>query len=138
LTENSFKLLKSFCQDELRFYFSLNTLFDLIKSRISQRSLLLNLLLELTHEKNESIRAHTITLALKLYRLNEFRDSIEKYSIDRLKNLVHPNPPLSLFADSSDDQVKELETIQWNEESIKSCLYLFLDLMPANHHLIHS
>ncbi len=113
-------------------------MFDLIRSRISQRSLLINLLLELTHEKNEAIRAHAITLSLKLYHLNEFRDLIEKYSIDRLKNLIHQNPPLTLFADSNDDQVKELETIQWNEESIKSCLYLFLDLLPANHQLIHS
>ena len=43
-----------------------------------------------------------------------------------------------LTASNNDDQVKELETIQWNEESIKSCLYLFLDLLPANHQLIHS
>ena len=29
------------------------------------------------------------------------------------------------------------EAEQWTEDSIKSCLYLYLDLMPVNHSLIH-
>lgn len=44
--------------------------------------------------------------------------------------LVSPTQPSSLHADSSDGD-------QWAEDSIKSCLYLYLDLMPVNHSLIH-
>jgi symplekin len=30
-----------------------------------------------------------------------------------------------------------MENVQWTEETIKTCLYLYLDLMPTNHALIH-
>jgi symplekin len=139
LTENSLKLLKSFCQDQSRFFSSLSTLSDLIKTRLGQRQVLLTLLLELTHEKKETIRQHAITLALKLHESPEFKPMIEQFSVERLKNLAMANPPVRLVQElSSDDQIKDLETIQWTEETIKSCLYLFLELMPANHELIHS
>jgi hypothetical protein len=77
LTENCLKLLKSFCQDERRFYFSMSTLRDLIVTRYSQRKVLLNLLLEFTHNKNTQIRENAITICIKLHERDEFRNVIE-------------------------------------------------------------
>jgi len=130
LTENCLKLLKTFCQDERRFYFSMSTLRDLIVTRFAQRQVLLSLLLEFTHNKNTIIRTNAITISLKLREHNEYRVIIEKFALERLKFLVSPTPLNVLSADL-------LEGDQWTEESIKSCLYLYLDLMPVNHFLIH-
>lgn len=77
LTENCLKLLKSFCQDERRFYFSMSTLRDLIVTRYAQRQVLLNLLIEFTHNKNSAIRENAITICLKLHEREEFRNVIE-------------------------------------------------------------
>ena len=40
--------------------------------------------------------------------------------------------PSNLQTDSADNGNN-----QWTEEAIKTCLYLYLDLMPVNHSLIH-
>jgi hypothetical protein len=77
LTENCLKLLKSFCQDEKRFYFSMSTLRELIVTRYAQRHILLNLLLEFTHYKNPTIRENAITICLKLHERDDFRILIE-------------------------------------------------------------
>jgi hypothetical protein len=37
----------------------------------------------------------------------------------------------------SDSLEGNITNNQWSEEAIKTCLYLYLDLMPANHSLIH-
>ena len=77
LTENCLKLLKTFCQDEQRFYISMNTLRDLILSRFTQRQVLINLLLEFTHYKNLDIRSKTIAICRKLHERPELRTIIE-------------------------------------------------------------
>ncbi len=79
LTENCLKLLKTFCQDERRFYFSMSTLKDLIMTRFAQRQVLLNLLLEFTHNKNAIIRSNAITISLKLWEHDEYRVIIEVF-----------------------------------------------------------
>ena len=43
-------------------------------------------------------------------------------------------PPSNLLSEAVDEN---MENIQWTEETIKTCLYLYLDLMPTNHALIH-
>lgn len=77
LTENCLKLLKSFCQDERRFSFSMSTLRDLIVTRQAQRPTLLNLLFEFTHSKNSVIRENAIGICLKLHEHEEFKIAIE-------------------------------------------------------------
>jgi hypothetical protein len=77
LTENSLKLLKSFCLDPERYYISMNTLKDLIMTRLTQRDTLLNLLLSLTHNPDSTIRANAILIVLKFHLLDEYRKLIE-------------------------------------------------------------
>jgi hypothetical protein len=54
--------------------------------------------------------------------------------LDRLKLLVSPTMPNNIQSDSLEGNITNN---QWSEEAIKTCLYLYLDLMPANHSLIH-
>ncbi len=77
LTENCLKLLKSFCQDEKRYFFSMSTLRDLIVTRLAQRQVLLSLLLEFTHNKSSVIRTNAISISLKLREHDEYRIVIE-------------------------------------------------------------
>ncbi len=77
LTENCLKLLKSFCQDEKRYYFSMSTLRDLIVTRLAQRQVLLHLLLEFTHNKSSVIRTNAISISLKLREHHEYRIVVE-------------------------------------------------------------
>lgn len=87
LTENCLKLLKSFCQDERRYYFSMSTLRDLIVTRFAQRQVLLNLLLEFTHNKNAVIRTNAISISLKLREHDEYRIIIEVIFIKKINVL---------------------------------------------------
>ena len=34
--------------------------------------------------------------------------------------------------------MEHIEAMQWTEDSIQNCLYLFLELTPVNHSLIHA
>ncbi len=84
LTDNCLELLKTFCQDEARYYFSMSTLCDLIATRISQRQVLLSILLEFTHHKNSTFRENAISLVLKLNQQEEFGPTIK---VRIIKNL---------------------------------------------------
>ena len=55
----------------------MSTLRDLIVTRYAQRQVLLNLLIEFTHNKNSAIRENAITICLKLHEREEFRNVIE-------------------------------------------------------------
>jgi hypothetical protein len=79
LTDNCLKLLKTFCQDESRYYFSMSTLCDLIATRTSQRQLLLSILLEFTHNQNSTFRVNAISLVLKLNQQEEFSPIIKVF-----------------------------------------------------------
>lgn len=135
LTESSLTLLKESCQDEHKFYFNMSTLSELIVTRFAQRNELLNILLEFTHSANQTIRENSITITLNLYERKEFRQTIEEYSFTRLAYLALPTPPAQMFTDAPEEYS---ESIQWSEDTIKKCLYLYLDLIPINHSLIHT
>ena len=85
LTDNCLKLLKSLCQDERRYYFSMSTLCDLINIRFSQRQILLNLLLEFTHNQNSTFRENAIGFVLKLNQQEEFSPFIK---VTGIRNLI--------------------------------------------------
>jgi symplekin len=56
-----------------------------------------------------------------------------------LKYLVSPTLPPELlnYDDDDDDDNTDMIDNNWSEESIKTCLYLYLELIPVNHSLIH-
>lgn len=165
LSESCLSLLKTACQENENqsFFFTMNTLSDLIVTRFAQRHELLQILLELTHTHNPSIRENAIVIALNLYERDEFHKLIqvitskymnikikeqkfysknfiplEDFAYDRLKYLTLLNPPIELVGGETTMDVDNLKDHQWNEELIKSCLYLFLELMSVNHSTINS
>lgn len=92
-----------------------------------------------------------------MYEKDQLREYVEKFALNYLQLLVHPNPPSVLFgadkdtgeflgtgwhllggSPGSDDTVCDAEVAApWTEETIKQCLYLYLALLPHNHKLIH-
>ncbi|KAL7980750.1 hypothetical protein Chor_001904 [Crotalus horridus] len=64
---------------------------------------------------------------------DHLREYVEKFALNYLQLLVHPNPPSVLFGADKDTEV----AAPWTEETIKHCLYLYLALLPQNHKLIH-
>ncbi|OWK49917.1 Symplekin, partial [Lonchura striata] len=68
-----------------------------------------------------------------MYEKEQLREYVEKFALNYLQLLVHPNPPSVLFGADKDTEV----AAPWTEETIKQCLYLYLALLPHNHKLIH-
>ena len=66
--------------------------------------------------------------------MTNFILNLKKYALDRMKYLTLTTPPVNLLCETIDEN---MENVQWTEETIKTCLYLYLDLMPSNHSLIH-
>jgi symplekin len=60
---------------------------------------------------------------------------MKEFAVERLQFLIQPNPPVELFGDEM--IMATSAAYEWNEQSIKNCLYLYFSLMPANHLLIH-
>lgn len=69
-----------------------------------------------------------------LYERGELQSIIEEYAVFYLGFLRLPKPPEVLFGnDRGRPEVSEV----WTDEAIKSCLYLYLVLLPINQELIH-
>ncbi|TRZ07947.1 hypothetical protein HGM15179_019160 [Zosterops borbonicus] len=129
ITESALEVIRKYCEDESRTYLGMSTLRDLIFKRPSRQFQYLHVLLDLSsHEKDKAL------LFIKhLYEKEQLREYVEKFALNYLQLLVHPNPPSVLFGADKDTEV----AAPWTEETIKQCLYLYLALLPHNHKLIH-
>ncbi|CAF0878916.1 unnamed protein product [Brachionus calyciflorus] len=137
LTDNALNLLKNCCQDSEKFLFNMSTLSELIVTRSKQRNELLQILLQFTSLSNQVLRENACTICLNLYERKQFAQIIEDYAFNRLKYLSLPNPPSELINDLTEETQEMLDASTWNEDMIKSCLYLYLELIPVNHKLIN-
>ncbi|CAF1109993.1 unnamed protein product [Adineta ricciae] len=134
ITDNALLVLKRYCQDENRCQFGMNTLRDLVFRRVNMREKFLDILLDFTHNENNSVRSNAIRIAKSLYEKEDFRQSIERHALKFLKHLTASQPPEALFGE--DKKTSTIPADTWTEESIRLCLPLYLNLMPLNHQLI--
>uniref|UniRef100_A0ACB8FSI9 Uncharacterized protein n=1 Tax=Sphaerodactylus townsendi TaxID=933632 RepID=A0ACB8FSI9_9SAUR len=79
------------------------------------------------------VRQQALLFIKRMYEKDQLREYVEKFALNYLQLLVHPNPPSVLFGADKDTEV----AAPWTEETIKQCLYLYLALLPQNHKLIH-
>ncbi|MEE6527507.1 hypothetical protein FKM82_028917, partial [Ascaphus truei] len=79
------------------------------------------------------VRQQSLLFIKRMYDKESLRQYIEKYALNYLQLLVHPNPPSVLFGGDKDTEV----AAPWTEDTVKQCLYLYLALLPQNHKLIH-
>uniref|UniRef100_A0A8C9VRM1 Symplekin scaffold protein n=1 Tax=Scleropages formosus TaxID=113540 RepID=A0A8C9VRM1_SCLFO len=133
ITESALEVIRRYCEDESRVYLGMTTLKELIVKRPSRQFQYLHVLLDLSSHEKDKVRSNALTFIKRLYERDQLRDYIEKFALNYMQLLVHPNPPSLLFGADKDTEVAS----PWTEETVKQCLYLYLSLLPLNHRLVH-
>uniref|UniRef100_A0A8C6Y859 Symplekin n=1 Tax=Naja naja TaxID=35670 RepID=A0A8C6Y859_NAJNA len=91
---------------------------DLIFKRPSRQFEYLHVLLDLSSHEKDKVRQQALLFIKRMSRRTTW-EYVEKFALNYLQLLVHPNPPSVLFGGRP-----------WTEETIKHCLYLYLALLP--------
>lgn len=133
ITESALEVIRRYCEDESRVYLGMTTLKELILKRPSRQFQYLHVLLDLSSHEKEKVRANALSFIKRMYDKDQLRDYIEKFALNYMQLLVHPNPPSLLFGADKDTEVAS----PWTEETVRQCLYLYLSLLPLNHRLVH-
>uniref|UniRef100_A0A8C6ME90 Symplekin scaffold protein n=1 Tax=Nothobranchius furzeri TaxID=105023 RepID=A0A8C6ME90_NOTFU len=133
ITESALEVIRRYCEDESRVYLGMTTLKELIIKRPSRQFQYLHVLLDLSSHEKEKVRTTALAFLKRMYEKDHLRDYIEKFALNYLQLLVHPNPPSLLFGADKDTEV----AAPWTEEDVRQCLLLYLSLLPLNHRLVH-
>uniref|UniRef100_A0A3P9LS19 Symplekin n=1 Tax=Oryzias latipes TaxID=8090 RepID=A0A3P9LS19_ORYLA len=133
ITESALEVIRRYCEDESRVYLGMTTLKELIVKRPSRQFQYLHVLLDLSSNEKEKVRTTALAFLKRMYEKDQLRDYIEKFALNYLQLLVHPNPPSLLFGADKDTEV----AAPWTEETVRQCLFLYLSLLPLNHRLVH-
>lgn len=133
ITESALEVIRRYCEDESRVYLGMSTLKELIVKRPSRQFQYLHVLLDLSSHEKEKVRSQALGFIKRIYEKDQLRDYIEKFALNYMQLLVHPNPPSLLFGADKDTEVAS----PWTEETVRQCLYLYLSLLPLNHRLVH-
>ncbi|KAM6970016.1 symplekin [Aplochiton taeniatus] len=133
ITESALEVIRRYCEDESRVYLGMTTLKELILKRPSRQFQYLHVLLDLSSHEKEKVRSNALAFIKRMYEKDQLRDYIEKFALNYMQLLVHPNPPSLLFGADKDTEVAS----PWTEETVRQCLYLYLSLLPLNHRLVH-
>ncbi|XP_037542194.1 symplekin [Nematolebias whitei] len=133
ITESALEVIRRYCEDESRVYLGMTTLKELIIKRPSRQFQYLHVLLDLSSHEKEKVRSTALSFLKRMYEKDQLRDYIEKFALNYLQLLVHPNPPSVLFGADMDTEV----AAPWTEETVRQCLFLYLSLLPLNHRLVH-
>lgn len=133
ITESALEVIRRYCEDESRVYLGMTTLKELILKRPSRQFQYLHVLLDLSSHEKEKVRTTALAFLKRMYEKDHLRDYIEKFALNYMQLLVHPNPPSLLFGADKDTEV----AAPWTEETVRQCLFLYLSLLPLNHRLVH-
>ncbi|XP_042281920.1 symplekin [Thunnus maccoyii] len=133
ITESALEVIRRYCEDESRVYLGMTTLKELIIKRPSRQFQYLHVLLDLSSHEKEKVRTTALGFLKRMYEKDHLRDYIEKFALNYMQLLVHPNPPSLLFGADKDTEV----AAPWTEETVRQCLFLYLSLLPLNHRLVH-
>uniref|UniRef100_A0A3Q1F829 Symplekin n=1 Tax=Acanthochromis polyacanthus TaxID=80966 RepID=A0A3Q1F829_9TELE len=133
ITESALEVIRRYCEDESRVYLGMTTLKELIVKRPSRQFQYLHVLLDLSSHEKEKVRTTALAFLKRMYEKDQLRDYIEKFALNYMQLLVHPNPPSLLFGADKDTEV----AAPWTEETVRQCLFLYLSLLPLNHRLVH-
>ncbi|XP_069554867.1 symplekin [Brachyistius frenatus] len=133
ITESALEVIRRYCEDESRVYLGMTTLKELIVKRPCRQFQYLHVLLDLSSHDKEKVRTTALAFLKRMYEKDQLRDYIEKFALNYMQLLVHPNPPSLLFGADKDTEV----AAPWTEETVRQCLFLYLSLLPLNHRLVH-
>ncbi|KAK3928171.1 Symplekin [Frankliniella fusca] len=135
ITEEATDILKSLSCDETRCSVGLQLLQSLVVRRPPKQLTYLNALLEHSAHDSIEVRSNAMKCVLSLYdERSDLRSIIEEYAIMYLGFLQLPAPPDVLFGA---ERGRPSRADTWAEGPTKACLYLYLELLPHEHRLIH-
>lgn len=134
--EEGVALLRSLCEDAATAGLGIQIVCQLVH-RPTKQLIFLNVLLEMSSHEVESIRREALSFLSQLYDQGTLRRSIEEYALMYLNFLLLDDPPALLYAPEKGRTAPEDE-LQWSDELVKACLYLFVKILPYNEKLIHN
>lgn len=135
ITDDATDILKALSCDETRCAVGLQLLQSLVIRRPPKQLTYLNALLEHTAHDSVEVRSNAMKCVLSLYDdRSDLRSIIEEYAIMYLGFLQLPAPPDVLFGA---ERGRPSRADSWAEGPTKACLYLYLELLPHEHRLIH-
>lgn len=109
---------------------------DLTLHRPPKQEKFINALLKYSVHDNSEIREKAIENVLTIYTDHKIRmKQIEDFTLVWLQYVEQSDPPADIF---SVDYGRPEKTMLWSEDLIKSCLSLFLALMPLKEVFIHN
>lgn len=80
----------------------MSTLRDLIFKRPSRQFQYLHVLLDLSSHEKDKVRSQALLFIKRMYEKEQLREYVEKFALNYLQLLVHPNPPSVLFGADKD------------------------------------
>uniref|UniRef100_A0A671V6P6 Symplekin scaffold protein n=1 Tax=Sparus aurata TaxID=8175 RepID=A0A671V6P6_SPAAU len=110
ITESALEVIRRYCEDESRVYLGMTTLKELIIKRPSRQFQYLHVLLDLSSHEKEKVRTTALAFLKRMYEKDQLRDYIEKFALNYMQLLVHPNPPSLLFGADKDTGLELHET----------------------------
>ncbi|XP_027563820.1 symplekin-like, partial [Neopelma chrysocephalum] len=102
ITESALEVIRKYCEDESRTYLGMSTLRDLIFKRPSRQFQYLHVLLDLSSHEKDKVRQQALLFIKRMYEKEPLREYVEKFALNYLQLLVHPNPPSVLFGADKD------------------------------------
>lgn len=140
ITDESLKLLVEMAEIEDLEECSLVLLKDLLTRRPPKEEILLATLLRFSVHGKATVRDKAIENVMNIYTLHQILTlDIEKFAIKWLSFLAKPSPPTDMLKQLTIIDRDDFDDVStWNENIVKLCLNLFLQLMPYNETLIHN
>ena len=138
ITEGAINMIKSFCENNDWLEVGITTLYELLLRRSNLRSQMLDVLLGLTMNTNDKIRDLAIEKCKELFVIPGLAMPLEDFATTILTRLIAENPVHACSAEDTELPVGPYDKdSQWTEDSIRSCLHLFLALLPLKPRMIH-
>lgn len=140
ITDESLKILVDMAEVDDLGECSLVLVKDLLIRRPPKEEVLLSTLLKFTFHGRAEIREKAIENIMNVYSLHQILiDEIEKFAVKCIMFLEKPSPGIDMLKLLLLEGRDDFEDVSaWNENNVKLCLNLFLNLLPHNESLIHS
>jgi len=133
ITDDAILLLKEFCQAGTGALAGVNLMKDLVMKRPTKQLNFLNSILEFCSHEDLAVRQTALGTVTQLYDRGEYDSIIEEYSVMYLRFLLLARPPEMLFGE---DRGRAVPVATWTEEMIRTCLHLYLAILPRSQKLL--
>uniref|UniRef100_A0A8B9MQC2 Symplekin C-terminal domain-containing protein n=1 Tax=Accipiter nisus TaxID=211598 RepID=A0A8B9MQC2_9AVES len=97
ITKSTLEAIRKYCEDESRTYLGMSMLRDLIFKRLLRQFQYLHILMDLSSREKDKVHQQALLFIKCMYEKDQLWKYMEKFALNYLQLLVHPNPPSVLF-----------------------------------------